>query len=88
MSAEGMGNSAFNVGGQDNLLQAGALSPIGGNYTSVFNVGGSNNYVATGQGPFAVAGTLGVNNHNGVGGNPPAVFQSGPGFNVKTPLNP
>ena len=47
-----------------------------------------NNRVAAVTGPLAVAGAIGVSDHNGVGTNPPAIIQTGTGFNVKTPLNP
>jgi hypothetical protein len=84
VEALGTGNVAINVGGVSNGVSAGALSPTGGTLTSAFNLFGSNNVVVTGAGPFAVAGTIGVNNHQGA----TLVRQIGPGFNIKTPLNP
>jgi hypothetical protein len=88
VTANGIANAAFNLGGQDNQIGAGALSPTGGFLTSAFNIGGSRNVALTDAGPLAVAGTLGVNDHNSAPGNPPAVNQLGPGINIKTPLNP
>ncbi|MBV8964979.1 MAG: hypothetical protein JO191_02260 [Mycobacteriaceae bacterium] len=50
-----------------------------------FNAFGNNNGVFA-QGPLAIAGAVGINDHNLMVNN--AVVQNGPGVNIKTPLNP
>ena len=87
VTAFGTGNSAINIGGANNVLRAG-LGNAPAKFSNAFNMFGSNNFVTAGPGPFATAGTVGVNNHNGLGANPPAVTQTGPRFNVKSTLNP
>jgi hypothetical protein len=64
-------------------VPAGTVSNFGAAFSSV----GQNNSV-TAVGPLALAGTFGVNDHNGTATGFPAVTQIGFGSNIKTTLNP
>src|SRR6185312_14737950 len=84
----GVGNTAINVFGNDNdVIASGGTGLTNPSLSLAFNFGGSKNIILA-NGPLAVAGGLGVDNHNGVGTNPPPITQTGPGVNIKTPLNP
>jgi hypothetical protein len=90
VQAFGVGNFAVNLGGDRNIVSAGNgfFGPhVSSTLGVAFNAFGNDNKV-TAIGPAAIAGAIGVNNHNGVGTNPPSITQSGPGVNIKTPLNP
>ena len=94
VTAVGTGNLAANIGndftfpnGSDNVVEAGTPGNPA-TLSAAFNINGVNNVVKAGPGPGAVAGAIFVNDHNGVGTNPPAITQSGFGVNIKSPLNP
>ncbi|MBV9515713.1 MAG: hypothetical protein JO280_16995 [Mycobacteriaceae bacterium] len=95
VAAAGVANTAVNLFGNENRVVAAAGSGLTSpGLSAAFNIGG-NNVILAGDstnpalgGPFAIAGAIGVSNHNGLGTNPPAITQKNAGFNVKTPLNP
>ncbi len=93
VSAIGNGNSAFNLLGNGNLVEAGSpglavltpgptFNPGSSTLSSAFSGPGSNNVVQAGPGPFSIAGVFSSSNNNGTGTNPPAVQQLGTGLHV------
>jgi hypothetical protein len=103
VQAFGLANSAFSGSGNANIVSVGNFNQVdvanalGGaaipvntpsTLAAAFNGLGQNNTV-TALGPFALAGTLGVNDHNtAAGGTFPSVTQMGPGVNIHTTANP
>ncbi|MBV9319652.1 MAG: hypothetical protein JO106_07030 [Mycobacterium sp.] len=81
VEAAGVANNATNLFGNGNFVfvdaGTGLTSP---GLSSAFDVFGNGNNVEATKGPFAVAGTIGVNGKT--------VIQNGTGFNVYSPLNP
>ncbi|MBV9516278.1 MAG: hypothetical protein JO280_19870 [Mycobacteriaceae bacterium] len=74
----------FNLFGNGNRVAVGNIkAPT--MLSVAFNAFGNNNGVFA-QGPLAIAGAVGINDHNLMVNN--AVVQDGPGVNIKTPLNP
>lgn len=87
-------NRAINLGGTANVVEVWAGSGQTPGLSSAFNVLGSHNAVRAGNnlnpklgGPFAIAGTIGVSNHDGGVGHKPPVTQQHTGINIKTPVN-
>jgi hypothetical protein len=102
VQAFGVGNSAFNGSGNANIVSVGnfdqpdVASALGGaaiptgtpsTLGVAFNGLGQNNTV-TALGPLALAGTLGVNDHNSTATGFPSVTQQGTGVNIHTTANP
>jgi hypothetical protein len=97
VTALGAANTATQIGGSGNTVTAiagnGVLNP---GLSSGFSIGGDNNTVQAGElnlmtlqpdgGPLAIAGAIGMNNHDGT--TLPVITQVGPGVNIKTALNP
>jgi hypothetical protein len=74
VQAVGNNNTATNLGGSNNLVQAGAFGLTPATSSTAFNGPGSNNIVSAGPGPFAVAGVLASSNN--------IVSQTGTGLHV------
>jgi hypothetical protein len=84
-------NSARQVGGSNNTVYAFAGAGLKPGLSRAFNYFGSNNQILAGDlanpangGPGAIAGAIGVSNHNLV----TTIKQPHFGINIKTPLNP